>query len=1090
MKRLPFVSIVVCCYNGADVLADCLHALQAQSYEGKLEIIVVNDGSSDTTLEVAQSFDGVKVITNQTNQGLAGSRNIGISAAKGSIVAFTDDDCRPASNWIAELVKAYDSEKTVAVGGAVVSNDDDTVTRRYLTESNPIAPLENTLAKSNKLTYRFGLYLKGLLGVGKPAAAPAPRRQVYSLVGANMSFRKKVLDEVQGFDARFRFGAEEEDLCKRIKERYPEGLLFTSEAKITHHFESGLKDTLRRSRAYGRGNARMVRKHPSMNPVVFPFPLLLAALLGLGFIHPLLLLVSPLLVPVVYARWMRFAVSRRRPEAVLYAYIQLLQEWYSNIGFAKGWREYRYMFKPAKARRPYGLVITPVVALFGMLLISQHVHLPWLAFAGALGMLLVPGHLIIRAMRLDVIRPVGYMALSTMLGIAWIMVWGLAAALLLPKLGIARPLDQQPFTIFYAAGLGVLAALALRNKYVPKTLTWWSWPRISYTSWLLFGLAAVLPYISFLGAEMLNAGMSNIVAIGGFVASGVVATIAVLRSKYLSPSVLPALLFSISLAAVWSYSLRGTYLFGWDIQQEFHVFQLTQQSGMWVAGAQHGAYDAMLSLTVLPTVLANVANAGGLLLFKVLFPVVFSFVPVFVFYAYNIFAKQWVAFTATLLTISQFYYMQQFSALVRQQVAFLFFSAMFFLLLTDGISRRAKQWLVGFAVFGLIVSHYSTTYMTVILLSLAYVVCRLLMLVRRDPLRRIIKSTGYLNVWLLAGLISGMVLWYGPVTHSSGPLKAAASNHDYAHIVQNADQKIQEHLQGNEKPVDTRAYLESIGKEYRQDRTYYSYYDDADNSKLDVRESPIIAKRAGFFQASQILDVTLRYGWWLLGLAAVAAFVFKVIEHFERQRLEIGLMAGAAITVFIAGHVVPGMSSFYNVSRINQQMLIFAALPAIMAMLWCLRNRSLLVRKVMITAAVLASFALASGVLTQFVGGSPSMNLNNSGSDYQRFYVQQTDYAAASWLGANRQPNVSVYADRYAALRLTVPAYIKSGLMDDVTPETLAKGAYVYADHTNIVDGVAMSGSQDGSYTYEFPKAFLKSHKNTIYSNGHAEIYR
>ncbi|GMA86764.1 hypothetical protein GCM10025868_20140 [Angustibacter aerolatus] len=71
----------------------------------------------------------------------------------------------------------------------------------------------------------------------------------------------EVLQRLGGFDPRFRFGGEEEDFCRRALTA-GEHLLYTPESMLLHDFEPGLADTLRRSRAYGRGNARMFVKYP------------------------------------------------------------------------------------------------------------------------------------------------------------------------------------------------------------------------------------------------------------------------------------------------------------------------------------------------------------------------------------------------------------------------------------------------------------------------------------------------------------------------------------------------------------------------------------------------------------------------------------------------------------------------------------------------------------------------------------------------------------------------------------------------------------------------------------------------------------
>jgi len=133
---------------------------------------------------------------------------------------------------------------------------------------------------------------------------------------------------------------------------------------------------------------------------------------------------------------------------------------------------------------------------------------------------------------------------------------------------------------------------------------------------------------------------------------------------------------------------------------------------------------------------------------------------------------------------------------------------------------------------------------------------------------------------------------------------------------------------------------------------------------------------------------------------------------------------------------------------------------------------------------------LGTGLMAQFGGGTPTANLNNFGSDYQRFYIHQSDTAAATWLGETYNGYSPVFVDRYATLHLTVPTTITKGLVNDVTPETIARGAYVYAGYTNVVDNTAMSFWNGKTVEYQFPEVFIKSHKNTLYSNGKAEIYR
>src|ERR687898_2245292 len=88
----PLVTVVIPCYNQAHFLGEAIESVLSQSYE-HFEIIVVDDGSTDETSEVASRYEGVRLIR-QENRGLAGARNRGLEEAKGEYVVFLDADDR------------------------------------------------------------------------------------------------------------------------------------------------------------------------------------------------------------------------------------------------------------------------------------------------------------------------------------------------------------------------------------------------------------------------------------------------------------------------------------------------------------------------------------------------------------------------------------------------------------------------------------------------------------------------------------------------------------------------------------------------------------------------------------------------------------------------------------------------------------------------------------------------------------------------------------------------------------------------------------------------------------------------------------
>src|SRR5918997_500688 len=86
------VSVVIPCYNQAHFLGEAIESVLSQTYP-HFEVVVVDDGSTDNTQEVAARYPGVRYIR-QENQGLAGARNAGIRRSNGSFLVFLDADDR------------------------------------------------------------------------------------------------------------------------------------------------------------------------------------------------------------------------------------------------------------------------------------------------------------------------------------------------------------------------------------------------------------------------------------------------------------------------------------------------------------------------------------------------------------------------------------------------------------------------------------------------------------------------------------------------------------------------------------------------------------------------------------------------------------------------------------------------------------------------------------------------------------------------------------------------------------------------------------------------------------------------------------
>ncbi len=141
----------------------------------------------------------------------------------------------------------------------------------------------------------------------------------------------------------------------------------------------------------------------------------------------------------------------------------------------------------------------------------------------------------------------------------------------------------------------------------------------------------------------------------------------------------------------------------------------------------------------------------------------------------------------------------------------------------------------------------------------------------------------------------------------------------------------------------------------------------------------------------------------------------------------------------------------------------------------------------MIGAAALAlTFAYQIGVSTLALGGGTSLNLAQSGEDYERLYTTPAELAGAKWAAINSQERL-LYADRYGVLRLE-NADGRYPLVN-LTPETLDRAAWIYATRTNVVLGRARGESGNYFAIYLFPDGFLHDFFDTVYTNGQSQVF-
>ena len=320
-----------------------LDALAAQEDTG-FEVVVVDDGSSDGTAAVA-ARRGARVVRHRRRRGLAAARNSGVAAARGEIVAFTDDDCLPARGWLGGLRRAWaDAGHDVAgIGGPALPTGPDSAVIRYLELGQPGWDRRRSTSRARPPRPTAS----SCISCGTPPTARRAARGPSTRSSARTCrFADGRSSRPAASTTAFTFGAEEEELCvphPRRRLGHRDAAPLHADARVAHVFAPGLLDTLRRSRAYGRGSARLYLKH-RRTPTLFPFPLLVGGLALAAARRPRHLPLVALVPLALFSRGPRAALRSRDSVHLAAPFIQLAQEAASDVGFVRGYVQMRGEF--------------------------------------------------------------------------------------------------------------------------------------------------------------------------------------------------------------------------------------------------------------------------------------------------------------------------------------------------------------------------------------------------------------------------------------------------------------------------------------------------------------------------------------------------------------------------------------------------------------------------------------------------------------------------------------------------------------------------------------------------------------------------
>lgn len=768
--------------------------------------------------------------------------------------------------------------------------------------------------------------------------------------------------------------------------------------------------------------------------------------------------------------------------------------------------------------RVFGAFAALILALVVNLMVFAHVDLPIARpVLGFWFMVVFPVYLLYTSSAwrgCGLQERLGY---SVCLVLLVLMAAGLAINEGLPLVGVRRPLDPGPIII--VGDLINLSLYVYRSSYPDRIRPRINFAEFSKQEFRLLVAAALTVVLAVFGANQLNNGASGTVTL---IALALVALIGVFSVRWLRStreSVMSAVIYLVSLGLLLTTSLRGWDVTGHDIQQEYLVFQLTEVHGHWSMAYFQDAYNACLSITILPTELGQVINVDNPYVYKLFFQLLFALCPVLAYALARRHFNRGVATLAVAFFVGFPTFFTDMPFLNRQEIALLFVAAGLLAATNPVWSFRRRQVSLGVAGLGAEVSHYSTMYVfvgTLVIALLFSYVGRLFIKPDRaapktDPAKLYTRRAGSRWVPSFKGALSlGLVIVFVGIVFAWGTLATKTTSG----VVNTAERAI------TSRTISISAFGSGGGSDASVQKALIK---DGLRVRVGVPQGTFLPWSAVSKAAAPIVEEPLtpltaigrELNSFGLPVATLNSLVRSLIAYSEELFLAIGL-----VLLFVAGRrqgrlvgdqffwlpvgstamiviitVVPSIAADYGVLRAFQQGLVFFAPVIVIGAMTAFAPIGKKRARIAACVVCLGMFLYTSTLIPQLLGKNlAELNLNNSGNYYNLYYTTPQEADAKAWLGA--QPYVLNFPIQaswdYRRWEPTDPQSIVGERVIDEYPTLVYQNGWVILGSRVTKSDVsfALEPTTGAIVEYKYPIELLHKYKNLVYTNGGSIIYQ
>lgn len=265
----PLISIIIICENWNQFLEESIQKYSQLNYPN-FETFLFSTEKIDKTIQ--DKFPNIKFINDkQTKNNPAGKRDLSIKYAKGTILAFIDDDAYPEKDWLKNAVINFDNKDIIAVGGPGITPSNAGILEKAsgLVSASPLGGFGNT--------YRF---------------IPQNKRYIDDYPSMNFLVKADVFKKIKGFDSNY-YPGEDTKLCLDLIQKTGKKIIYDPDVIVYHHKRPLFKKHLIQNGRFGLHRGNFARILPETSRRIFYF---IPSLFSIGIISGIIFIIFKLLI--------------------------------------------------------------------------------------------------------------------------------------------------------------------------------------------------------------------------------------------------------------------------------------------------------------------------------------------------------------------------------------------------------------------------------------------------------------------------------------------------------------------------------------------------------------------------------------------------------------------------------------------------------------------------------------------------------------------------------------------------------------------------------------------------------------------------